>query len=61
MKRIAIFLSAASLAVTGMISCEKEPDTEAPVPVDFPGRDEIARRQHVSDNIPHKVHYNVQK
>ena len=33
MKRIAIFLSAASLAVTGMISCEKEPDTEAPVPV----------------------------
>ena len=27
-------LSAASLAVTGIISCEKEPDTETPVPVE---------------------------
>ena len=42
MKRIAIFLSAASLAVTGMISCEKEPDTEAPVPVESVSLDKNA-------------------
>ena len=42
MKRIAIFLSAASLAVTGIISCEKEPDTETPVPVESVSLDKNA-------------------
>ena len=42
MKRIAIFLSAASLAVTGIISCEKEPDTETPVPVESVSLDKDA-------------------
>lgn len=42
MKRIAIFLSTASLAVTGIISCEKEPDTETPVPVESVSLDKNA-------------------
>ena len=42
MKRIAIFLSAASLAVTGIISCEKEPDTGTPVSVESVSLDKNA-------------------
>lgn len=35
-------MSAASLAVTGIISCEKEPDTETPIPVESVSLDKNA-------------------